>query len=122
MKSIKQIAVAGVAALALSACAGDAMKMGGNQSNLDIARADYMSGASWKNGNIWMASNLKPAGSSFTKALHKEYLDLSAFEYGEDDQDSVSAYAKRSIAAGKNKPTDPEALTARKLPGGTAAA
>jgi OmpA-OmpF porin, OOP family len=119
MKSIRQIAVAGVAALALSACAGDAMK---NQSNLDIARADYMSGASWRNGDIWKASNVKPAGSSFTKALYKEYLDLSAFEYGEDDQTSVSAYAKRAIAAGKNKPTGPEALSARKLPGGTVGA
>ncbi|MBT8001588.1 MAG: hypothetical protein HN578_01590 [Rhodospirillales bacterium] len=91
MKSFKMLAVVGVTALTLSACAGQGTQSGGNKSLLEIARADYMTGAPWKNANIYKASSMQVEGSAFTIALHQEYLDLAAFEYGEDDVGSVNA-------------------------------
>ena len=89
MRTIWTLSVVGLAAMALSACAGfeyDKAKM------------------------------VTPTGDAFSKALHKGYMEEAASEYKQGDYRSADAYSLRAEAAASGKPTAPEAIAARMIP------
>jgi OOP family OmpA-OmpF porin len=68
------------------------------------------------------AQMAKPSGDAFSKALYGEYVTLSKNEYGEGDYEDSDVFALRAIAAAVGKPTEPEAVAARKQGAGAAKA
>jgi len=89
MRNIWKLSVVGLAAMALSACAG-----------FEYEKAKMVS----------------PTGDAFSKALHKGYMEQAASEYKQGDYRSTDAYSLRAQAAAAGKPTAPEAIAARTIP------
>ena len=89
MRNVWKAAALGIAALALSACAG----------------MEYDN-----------AKMVAPTGDAFSKALHKGYMAEGASEYKQGDYGSADAYALRANAAAAGKPPAPEAIAARWMP------
>jgi OmpA-OmpF porin, OOP family len=54
------------------------------------------------------ASSAQPRGTAFDTALSRDYLSLAKVEYASNDQKDGDAYARRSLAAGQGKPTQPD--------------
>jgi outer membrane protein OmpA-like peptidoglycan-associated protein len=79
MKSIR-VVIIGLAALALTACAG-----------LELQKVE----------------GLQPEGSAFTKALYKEYLALAQAEYAEADYKDADAFALAAASAAGGTPSTP---------------
>ncbi len=89
MRNVWKAMAFGIAALALSACAG-----------MEYDKAK-------------MAS---PTGDAFSKALHKNYVAKAAEEYKDGDYSNADIFSVRALAAASGKPTAPEAVAARDLP------
>jgi OOP family OmpA-OmpF porin len=72
----------GVAALALGACANGSL--------------------------VNNAANMKPTGSAFNMALHKEYVALAKVEQKEGDHMDAAVFARRAAASGAGKKVEPD--------------
>src|SRR3546814_7896805 len=56
-------------------------------------------------------------GNSFDRALRDGYLELSQSEFDQGDYIDSDKYAERSMAAARGETVQPEAISARDLPG-----
>ncbi len=95
MKIFRNVSLAVAAVFALSACAG---------------------GPFYTPEELDKAKKVTPTGSAFNKALYKDYLDLSVFEKGQEDLNSIGVFAHRAIVAGSGKSILPEEIAKRDLP------
>lgn len=70
---------------------------------------------------LHQARKLDVRGSEFDKALHANYVELSASAWRKGDRKGSKLFAARAITAGSATATDPEPLEGRKLPADKAA-
>ena len=89
MKSLSTWCAVAVAALILSACAGN---------------------------EIERTSGLSPTGPEFNRALFGDYLAMSRTEFNEGDYGNSDKYALRARALAEGKMVQPEEVSARKIP------
>lgn len=75
-----------------------------------------LSAAACASSPLHQARKLDVRGSIFDKALHANYVALSASEWRQGDHKDSDAYAARAIAAGSAMPSEPEPLESGKLP------
>ncbi|MFA6020040.1 MAG: hypothetical protein WC722_07235 [Rhodospirillales bacterium] len=61
---------------------------------------------------------MKPAGSAFSQALHKRYVERAAFEVGEGDWSSVTFFNSRARSSVLGNPPAPQKVEERALKGG----
>ena len=61
------------------------------------------------NGNLVNnAANMKPTGSAFNMALHKEYVALAKAEQKEGDHMDAAEFARRAATSGAGKTVEPD--------------
>ena len=88
MNGLGKIVVAGLAAVALSACGTGLQK----------------------------AEKVSPPSGTYDSGLYEGYLGLSKSEYGEGDYKSADVFAMRAISAAEGKDSGPESLDKWPLP------
>ncbi|MBL4719920.1 MAG: OmpA family protein [Alphaproteobacteria bacterium] len=70
--------------------------------------AAFTLGACADGSLINSASNMKPTGSAFSMALHKEYVTLAKAEQKEGDHMDAAVFARRAKTAGSGKSVSPD--------------
>ena len=65
--------------------------------------------------DLLAAESATPGGSAFSKALHKEYLEVARREFAEADRDSAVRYSKKASAAAAGQSVAPDELGSRRV-------
>ena len=68
------------------------------------------------NSSLDIAKQKTPTADVFEKTLYQQYIILSQSEHDEYDRRDGTKFANRAIAAAIGSPSQPEALSARKIP------